>query len=626
MKNVRLISLIVILLIGTTFIGTAQRPDAPTYGQRGPLSVGMRDFVIGEDTERSLPATIWYPAIIAPGETGEITYQQGLFTSPGNAQRDAEANLENGPYPLVIFSHGNNGLRYQSTFLTEHLASYGFVVIAIDHPGNTLQDALTSNGSTDLFAESFALRPSDISRTIDYAETNESALADINRIALTGHSFGGWTALAASGLPLNLQQVASECQFPALPDAASLCFQLDIQSDVAQIRGLDSIPSGAWPVVVDPRIKATVAFAPWNGVSLDRSAITDHSVPTLFISGTADNVTPPERDSRPVYDALFRATPKAFVSLSNAGHYIFVNTCPEIAIALDLSDACSDAVWDMERAHDLTNHFTTAFLLAIVYGDEKALSALAESRNEYIGVDYELIDTAIQELRPEVLASYPHDPNAFTQGLLVHDGLIYESTGQYGESSLRQVDPQTGEVLKQVNINEQFFAEGLAKVDNRLLQLTWRSQIAFEMDFNTFEFIQAFGYVGEGWGLCYDGDYLYMSNGSSTLTRRDPTTFEPLEDIPVALRGEAINNLNELECVGDEIYANIWQTDYIMVIDKHTGDVTARIDASGLLTAEESINANVLNGIAHVQDDVFYITGKDWPRLFEVRFAPIENE
>jgi glutaminyl-peptide cyclotransferase len=224
-----------------------------------------------------------------------------------------------------------------------------------------------------------------------------------------------------------------------------------------------------------------------------------------------------------------------------------------------------------------------------------------------------------------VLSVRPHDPEAFTQGLLLHEGSFYESTGQYGESDLREVDPQTGEVLRLVPLDETYFGEGLARVDDRLYQITWREGEAFVYDMETFERLQTFTYEGDGWGLCYDGQQLYMTDGGPTLYVRDPATFEIINQLPITLRGEPLARANELECVGDHIYANVWQTEIIVRIDKSNGVVDTVIDASGLLSEEERAAnpaIDVLNGIAYDEaNDVFYITGKNWPTLYEVRFV-----
>lgn len=221
----------------------------------------------------------------------------------------------------------------------------------------------------------------------------------------------------------------------------------------------------------------------------------------------------------------------------------------------------------------------------------------------------------------EVVEVRPHDPTSFTQGLILYDGSLYESAGLYGSSSLRQVDPETGAVLQQIPVAEQYFAEGLERVEDRLIQITWREQTAFIYDIKTFTQVGTFTYEGEGWGLCYDGAALYMSNGTDHLTVRDPETFAVRAEIPVTQEGQPVFRLNELECVGGTVFANIWQTDTIVQIDKSTGQVVATINAAGLLTAEERTASDVLNGIVYLPDsDTFLITGKLWPKMFEVRF------
>lgn len=256
----------------------------------------------------------------------------------------------------------------------------------------------------------------------------------------------------------------------------------------------------------------------------------------------------------------------------------------------------------------------------------------------------------------EVLNVFPHDVNAFTQGLLWHEGRLYESTGQRGESSLREVDPTTGEILRilpvtrseeelsAANAQPNYFAEGLALVGDRLIQLTWTAGEAFVYDLATFERLATISYAGQGWGLCLSGDYLYMSDSTEYLAIREADTFDLVARQLVTFNGSPLRAslLNELECVEDSVYANLWQTDFIAQIDKYTGNVTAMIDASDLLTDEMkreipgsvvsedgSVSAPsnaVLNGIAYnPESDTFYITGKDWPRLFEVRFVPTED-
>ena len=225
---------------------------------------------------------------------------------------------------------------------------------------------------------------------------------------------------------------------------------------------------------------------------------------------------------------------------------------------------------------------------------------------------------------PEVLNSFPHDEDAFTQGLLLYDGKLFESTGLNGQSSLREVDLETGEVIRILPLAEKYFGEGLARVDDKLIQITWRSGEAFMYDLETFEQEDTFSYDTEGWGLCFDGEDLYMTDGSAQLYRRDPDSFEEEEVLDVKLNGAALKNLNELECVGDYVYANVWQTDTIVKIDKASGRVVSEIDAASLFPAgERPADPNaVLNGIAYnPESETFYLTGKLWPTLFEVRFT-----
>lgn len=223
-----------------------------------------------------------------------------------------------------------------------------------------------------------------------------------------------------------------------------------------------------------------------------------------------------------------------------------------------------------------------------------------------------------------VVKRLPHDRNAFTQGLLFHQGKFYESTGLYGQSSLRRVDPETGTVEAQVDLAPEYFGEGLALVDKRLIQITWRENTALVYDLETFEQVDQFTYEGEGWGIDFDGERLVMSNGSNFLTFRDPVTFEVLGSVAVTHAGRPLMSLNELECYGGFVYANLWMRDEIAKIDPNSGQVVEMINAVGLLSDAEREGTDVLNGIAVDRETgSFYLTGKKWPALFEVKFQPV---
>jgi glutaminyl-peptide cyclotransferase len=228
-----------------------------------------------------------------------------------------------------------------------------------------------------------------------------------------------------------------------------------------------------------------------------------------------------------------------------------------------------------------------------------------------------------ERLTVKVLSVRPHDPGAFTQGLFLHNGSLFESTGLYGESSLREVNPETGAVKRKVSVPQQYFAEGLALVGDRLIQLTWQNQTALVYNVADFQRTGQLPYNGEGWGLCSDGARLVMTDGSDRLTFRDPKTLAVLGQVNVTLAGRLIDQLNEVECVDGTVYANVWQTDDILRIDPASGKVMAVIDASGLLSPEERQHTDVLNGIAwDPARKTFLITGKLWPKMFEVVFVP----
>ncbi|HTV01438.1 MAG TPA: glutaminyl-peptide cyclotransferase [Luteitalea sp.] len=227
-----------------------------------------------------------------------------------------------------------------------------------------------------------------------------------------------------------------------------------------------------------------------------------------------------------------------------------------------------------------------------------------------------------ERLGYEIVKSYPHDPGAFTQGLTVVEGQLYEGTGLYGQSSLRRVDLQTGAALQRIELPSQYFGEGIAVVGDKIVQLTYQTEVGFVYDRKTFTKLREFKYRGEGWGLTYDGQHLIMSDKTETLRFWNPDTFEEVRRLRVHDGNQSIAAINEMEYVDGAIYGNVWQEERIARIDPKTGAVTAWIDMSNLLTATEKSRVDVLNGIAHdPKTGNFLITGKLWPWVFEVKFV-----
>jgi glutaminyl-peptide cyclotransferase len=223
----------------------------------------------------------------------------------------------------------------------------------------------------------------------------------------------------------------------------------------------------------------------------------------------------------------------------------------------------------------------------------------------------------------EVIHAWPHDPAAFTQGLVFRNGDILESTGLNGRSTLRDVELESGRVLKRVSLPSEYFAEGLAVIGNRAYQLTWQNQKGFIYDAATFRREGEFGYEGEGWGLATDGRWLILSDGTSRIRFLDPANFRLVRAINVIESGRPVERLNELEWIKGEIFANVWQTDEVVRIDPANGAVRGVIDFSGLLSQSERGRDDVLNGIAYdAARDRLFVTGKRWPKLFEVRLKP----
>jgi len=222
----------------------------------------------------------------------------------------------------------------------------------------------------------------------------------------------------------------------------------------------------------------------------------------------------------------------------------------------------------------------------------------------------------------EVVHTYPHDTTAFTEGLFYLNGFLYESTGLQAHSTIRKVQLATGQVLQKIDIPAQYFGEGIVNWQGHLISLTWQSHVGFVFDLATFKLQRQFQYEGEGWALTRNGTQIIMSDGTSELRFLDPKTLQETGRVEVTLDGKAVRNVNELEWVKGEILANVWQTNWILRIDPRSGHVVGVINLSGLLQADdiELGKTDVLNGIAYdSQHDRLFVTGKNWPKLFEVR-------
>lgn len=218
----------------------------------------------------------------------------------------------------------------------------------------------------------------------------------------------------------------------------------------------------------------------------------------------------------------------------------------------------------------------------------------------------------------EIVAEYPHDPAAFTQGLTVDAGELFEGTGRNGASSLRRVDLESGEILQRRNLGARYFGEGIAVLDSRIYQLTWQSHLGFVYDRDSFEQLRTFFLPGEGWGLTHDGEQLIVSDGSATLRFLDPQTFSETRRLTVTDGGMPVARLNELEYIDGQVWANVWYSNFILRIDPASGAVTAKVDLSSL--NQQRQQDDVLNGIAWDADARrLFVTGKLWPVLYEIR-------
>ncbi|BAW80222.1 glutamine cyclotransferase [Candidatus Nitrosoglobus terrae] len=263
-------------------------------------------------------------------------------------------------------------------------------------------------------------------------------------------------------------------------------------------------------------------------------------------------------------------------------------------------------------------------ILVFGYGEAKGLGALVQK--DFLPRLYHAtisVNSSAPIYGYQIIHHYPHDPRAFTQGLIFNAGFLYESTGQYGQSTVRKVALETGIVLQQYTLPSRYFGEGLTLWQDKLIQLTWQEKVGFVYDQTTFSPLHEFFYPTEGWGITHDSQHLIMSDGSSTLYFLDPKSFQLIKRLPIHDGTTLVTQLNELEYVKGEIYANVWLTHYIARISPETGQILGWINLAGLLN-QGSYNraADVLNGIAYdEQQDRLFVTGKYWPSLFEIKLT-----
>jgi predicted dienelactone hydrolase len=399
-----LLSLSAVSAQGGTPDAVGLRPDAPPYALHGPYWVGTMGFAAETDYHPTTVA-VWYPALNPDGAEEAITYRQSptIFGNetliPGYALENAPPDATGGPYPLVIFSHGNRGLRFITAYLSEHLASQGFVVMSIEYADSA---AVTTSVDTDL---SNYTRPKDVSWQIDYADQltgAEGALAGLintEQVAVVGHSYGAYTAEMAAGARWDIRGPTSWCnQYPdiRLPPEfggylplSALC--RDWERKLAKQAGLSPVPEGLWPPMGDARVDAIVPLAP-EVVEFGAESFKDVTVPVLLLAGSKDRAMFSELPlyQTYLYDNLGSAK-KALAVFENADHMVFGTSCSQVPWIVELGSfwACSDPVWDMDRAHDLINHFTTAFLLDVLKGDTAAHAALVPDAVSFPGITYQ---------------------------------------------------------------------------------------------------------------------------------------------------------------------------------------------------------------------------------------------
>ena len=382
---------------GTVVTHTTERPDTPAYGLPGPYPVGKRSLETNDDTP--LAIKIWYPALPTDDKTDAYSYEikmgaplgtVRIASSVGMATQDAAFDLTQAPYPLVVLSPGFTMGASAYGWLAEHLASYGFVVVTPEHqetldPGNELWRAAIT-------------RPQDIRAVFTYIDEQVEPggifdrLVDAEVTAVIGHSYGGYTALAAAGAQIDTTSFKAHCAEATRTEdpTAWLCdMLLPHLAEMAELAGLDAIPEGLWPYWSDPRVGAIVPMA-GDAYFFGQTGLAQIDVPVLAIGGTLDSDTPFLWGPQPTYEHA-SSPKKALFALNDAEHMIFTNTCESIRWYAQLvsGEFCADSAWDRDQAHDLINHLTTAFLLAELKQDQDAAAALAPDAVEFPSVSYE---------------------------------------------------------------------------------------------------------------------------------------------------------------------------------------------------------------------------------------------
>jgi predicted dienelactone hydrolase len=377
------------------------RPDAPPYGVRGPFPVGYRSLISGEGSTHPLAVSLWYPALNPTGAREAVRYEvpfKDTTWSPtlppviyGHARLNAAVDDAQGPYPLVIFSHGFglSAAGYSAT--AEHYASHGFIVLAPEHTEQF------DFAWSDLWKASID-RPADIKQTLDYAEEltapggDMAGLIELEQVAVVGHSYGGYTALAMAGAQYDLAAYRARCaQVPEDDPLAFLCTPLvPKEAEMAARAGLEPIPEGLWPSFGDPRVKVIIPMA-GDSYLFDQAGLAKITIPMMAIGGTADTGTPYAWGSKPAYDDV-SSEQKTLVTFLGAEHMIFTTPCerqPWMNEHPAYEFFCFDPVWDRARALDLVHHFSTAFLLDMLKGDQAAREALLPENVAFPGIQYE---------------------------------------------------------------------------------------------------------------------------------------------------------------------------------------------------------------------------------------------